>query len=516
MLFTGNYNVGWGDTNNGAVASQSMAAFFARSKSAELDNQARPILVERARQLDKSSTIAKAVHSSIVYHSIGSGLILSDIDDELKNIWELKNEDRGFDYQGELDLYQLQQQIIRTVLISGEAFVFRIPVEGDYSKYIVVEPDYFYTPDFVSCNNGIYTYKRNTVIDGIEYNKKGEPKYIWYNPNRYINPSDKNSWQRIKLYNKDSKPELLHVYIKDRPGTNRGLPIISPVIDLVWSTLALTEAEVQMGILQACSAFVIKTDTDKTRSPYEPVSPQDLNKELVQEKTTIHSDGRVEKEYTIAPQLENNNFFNNEIYTKTHYIKPGSIQHLAPGEDVQLLQTNAPNTGLKNFYDLVMEQVGAALRIPKQILTNSYDASYSAAKASFSEFKKSTQIYSDFLVSSVLKPILRTFVLESFEQNEGLSDRVRAKCGVNLDDEKLSQLITLKSSFVPKDPPVILDQYKELDMYIKMVNAGFISREDAVREYRGTEAPIIKQEDIRPIGGEDAEIPVDERLAKRG
>ena len=86
--------------SHGSLCSQALAGFFARSKDVYQDNRSREILVSRARYLNITSTISRAIHDCLTRGVVGSGIryepagesdffdYYSDITKELKKALE--------------------------------------------------------------------------------------------------------------------------------------------------------------------------------------------------------------------------------------------------------------------------------------------------------------------------------------------------------------------------------------------------------------------------------------------
>ena len=478
---------GYSDVANGSITAQSMAGFFARSKSAELDYKSRAVLVSRARILNMSSTIARAVHDVLLRGVIGSGLKIQNTPDIFNNDWDAVCVLKKLDYLEQLDFVQLQQQVFSTMLISGEAFLIRVKDAFSlYSSWVVREPDHVANPPFLTIVDGCYYNKSHRVVDGIEYNAQNKPTYIWYIENPYTtNLSNRKNWSRIPIVDKDGLPNVLHVRKLDRADYPRGIPVLSPVIDLIWSTLAFTESEVQMGILQSCSAYAIKTETNKSLNPFSALSNADLDAPLT---PSVNSDNiKPSNDFSIIQPPNRTSI--DGMFDTTDYIKPGCSHHLAPNESIEFLQPTAPTTNLTAFYDLVTQQVGAALGIPKQVLNGSYEASYSAAKASFAQFEHTCSIYRKFIIETFLKPIIRVFAYELITHSLRAKEAIKEAVNYTVDNDiVIATMFAVNSEWATTDKPLLLDPTKEIDFYTKALELNLIDKERVAQTLFGTSA----------------------------
>ena len=237
-----------------SIFSQSMAGFFARSRSAVLDYRTRRDMVSKSRVLLQSVPLARAIIDVLTRGVIGSGLHLGAEDAEFETVSAL----HGFDCLGELDFYQMQQMAWETALTCGECFLIRFASDDRLSSWKIAEPDHVFTPPHATTKaDGQKYYKSRILIDGIEFDATGRPRAIHYCATPYGgNVSDRKSWQRIPLFT-DGKQNIVHVRLCSRPEYPRGIPVLAPLIETLYGLHAYQVAQIQMGIIQSCQAFVV-------------------------------------------------------------------------------------------------------------------------------------------------------------------------------------------------------------------------------------------------------------------
>lgn len=441
------------DGYTGTLFSQSMCAFFHESKSAVLDNALRAELVSKSRVLYTKVPLAKAIINTMTRGVIGSGLKLSN-EDELFNILSATY---SFDALKQQDLNQLQQQAFETMLLSGECWLVRQKSDKDlYSSWYLAEPDHVFNPPFITAtSDGYYYYKNHLLIDGIEYSANGKPLAIHYCKNPY-GPmiGNKKSWDRIFLFDKDGLPNVLHLYITDRPEYPRGLPILSPLIETLYGLYAYSQAQIQMGILQSCQALVVKTNTNKTLNPFAPLTQKDLDAPLIAEDKPSLAPN---KEFVITPP--NNRDINGFINT-ANYVVPGQTIHLAPDEELECITPTGPSNNLVDYYNLVLEQCCASLGIPKPLLNGVFDSSFSASKASIAQWLYTISKYRKLFIEQVLKPIYRVY---QYELTNNLEDAYK---------------ISIQSEWVSFDPNMCVDEVRTMNLYKTAYELGLVTRDE--------------------------------------
>lgn len=464
--------------SHGSLTTQAMAGFFASSKDVFSDNKTRPRLVSRARYLHITSTISRAVHRCLVRGVIGSGLryeprlssayfehydLIAPI---LKRDFDMYSTAHLFDKNGRMTFTQLCKLVFETMILSGEAWLFR---SGD-CEWVIREPDYIRTPDSYGEDAKIVTLDNGNIInDGIEIGTDGTPIAVWYCVDPYAKTGERE-YTRIPYFDDNGVPLVIHVFHTDRPGQVRGLPLTAPVIQNLWSTLAFCDSELQMAILQCNQSLIITTQSNASLNPFTGISPRDLDAPLIPPTPPSGDDKKPSDDFSILPPMASTIF--DGLINKVNFVSPGQTRHLREGEDIKFLSPTAPSSTLTQFIDLQMRMIGAALGIPEQVLSGKFDANFSAVKGATSAFNHTVKEYRSDFIESFCKPFF-----EVFAYNEIIHHNWQGANGVL----GAAQLLALESVWLPNDSPLVLDPNKEMDFYIKAVDAGLITRDEAAQ-----------------------------------
>lgn len=436
-----------------SLFSQSLAGFFHQSKSAVLDNKLRFELVSKSRILHTKVPLAKAIIATLTRGVVGSGLHLTPENELLETL----SATYSFDAMHQQDLYQLQQQAFETMLLSGECWLIRQKNNDDeYSSWYLAEPDHVFTPPYIAvAEDGFYYYRNRVVIDGIEFAANGKPVAIHYCRNPF-SPlvSSKKGWERIYFTDKEGLPNVIQLRLPDRPEYPRGLPILAPLIETLYSLYAYSQAQIQMGILQSCQALVVKTNTNKSLNPFAPLSEKDMSAPLIKPETKTDD---AQKEFQITPP---NNRDIPGLVNTANYVVPGQTIHLNPDESLECVTPTGPSNSLIEYYDLVLEQCGAALGIPKPLLNGVFDASFSASKASIAQWEYTISKYRKAFVEQLLKPMYRVFLKET---------------GSDL-TEAYKNAIT--SEWLSHDSPMVVDEVRMMNLYRQAYDLGLVTRDE--------------------------------------
>ena len=468
-----------------------MAGFFARSESAIQDNLSRQELSSRARILDMSSPVARAAIQCLTQGVIGSGLRYSplptssyfenysELTNALSERLDLMSNLHLLDSTGRLTFGELQSALFRNFILSGDAFLIRKRT-GKQSSWRLVEERCVFTPEWMQKDETgalARTDDGHIVVDGVELSKNLRPIAYWFtfNPDRC---STKDDWVRIPTYDRKGFPIVLHVGMIDRADQYRGISILAPLIETLWTTLCYAQAETQGALIEAAHSFFITSDAiNPTLDPLAAISQAALDKPLVPDAETKQDE---DAQYQLDPLgfggLENS-WFGGAI-RRSQYVSPGTSVRLKPGEKIEYPPSNRPNSYYGAFIEVQAKLVGAATRIPYEILLQSFESSYSASRAALGQFKQTCEAYKTRFVESVMKPIFTMFCVGAL-----------ADMGVP-DDEIADKARTLGmiSVWNNQERPIHIDETKELQFWLDAYKAGLITKNEVAQAMFGHDA----------------------------
>ena len=242
----------------------------------------------------------------------------------------------------------------------------------------------------------------------------------------------------------------------DRPEYPRGIPLLSPAIELLYGLYKLNQSQVEMGILQSCQALVVKTNTNKTLNPFVGLSPSDLNAPLVQEKADESATPK--QEFSIVPP-NNRDVFG--TLNNANYVVPGTTIHLNPDESLDCITPQGPTSSLIEYSNMVLEQCGSMFGIPKPLLSGVFDASFSASKASIAQWLYTISKYRKAFIEQLCKPLYRVYLYEAKELS--LTDAYRD---------------SIKSEWVNLDPNMYVDEVRSMGLMKDAYKLGLVTRDE--------------------------------------
>lgn len=481
--------VGFGSAG-GSNFSQLLAGFFAQSESAIKDNLTRPKLASRSRVLTMSSPLAEAAISCLTQGVVGSGLRYSplptsryfehyeELTAQLSESWELASEFHLLDHNGRLTFGELQAACFRNGILSGDVFLIRRKTGKGFS-WRLVEEFTCATPSWMTRGlseaSSVASYEGRYVVDGVELSRSLKPLAYWFcfQPSR---SADRNAWERIPAFDRNGLPIVIQFAMIHRGDQYRGIPLLAPLIEVIFSTKAYAEAEVQGALIDACHTYAITSESlNPTLDPLVAITQQALDQPLVpDEKKQKKNDNPRQIPITLDP-LGLHNTTTDGLLTKTTYVQPGQSFRLAPGEKIEHLSSNRPNSYYGTFLEVQAKLVGSACRIPYEVLLQSFESSYSASRAALGQFEQTCIQYRKRFVEAVMKPIFMSFCYRELESMGVSKDVLFEK----------SQMLAVESVWQSTSKPIHIDESKELAYWLDAVNAGLVTRDEAAQALFG-------------------------------
>ena len=353
-------------------------------------------LRDRSRDLNRNAPIAIGATSTCLTNVVGTGLKLqSRIDrealgmsDEDADAWENKAEreyrlwaeSRECDRSRQWNMATLQELAFRQTLEAGEIFVAMPRIERIGSPYKLklhlIEADRV-------CNEN-NAKDSETLIQGVEKDENGAPvRYhiLDQHPGSMIVSKGKYTWTKVDaLGERTGLSNILHCFRPLRPGQTRGVPFLAPVIEPLKQLDRYSEAEVMAAVLSSMLTIFIKHE--------KGAFPGFDNTGLGQETGAKTSDADLK-------------------------LASGAILALGPGEEVQFPDLKRPNSAFDPFVTAILEQIGAALEIPYEIIIRHFSSSYSASRAALLEAWRFFKGRRAWLVSILCQPIYEVFLWDA-------------------------------------------------------------------------------------------------------
>jgi lambda family phage portal protein len=155
---------------------------------------------------------------------------------------------------------------------------------------------------------------------------------------------------------------------------------------------------------------------------------------------------------------------------------PGTVTHLEDGESITFGNPNVPTSGFDTFVKAVCRLVGAALKLPYDVLIKEFNASYSASRAALLEAWEAFKMRRKWFVDDFCQPIYEVWLAEAVA-------RGRIKAPGFFDDPRIRAAWCGARWIGPVQGQ--LDPSKEVKAAIMNADRGFKTHEQITRELGG-------------------------------
>ncbi len=402
----------------------------ALSANAEI-GRALPALRERSRELVRNTFIGPRALSVITAHAIGTDLsVRFDTGSKLADraVQTLWNEWAAqCDVEGETGFTGLLSLALRSALEGGDSVIRMLDprsgaVPGVPLRLHVTEGDLIDE----TRDSSLTTAKAAKARLGVELGENDRRIGYWLHDNIPGEPeAGLLASQTSKLVSRD---EVIHVYLRQRPGQVRGVPIFAPILMNARDYADLLDATVVKARMEACIGLIRKSN-DTTAS--------------------------------LGAAVTNSN--DSDTLTS---LRPGAVYRLPPGEDAMAFAPSS-NTAFDPVSRTVLMAIAAGIGITYDQLTGDLsNANYSSLRAGKIEFRR--------LIADIQWNMLAPQVI----------DRIVARF---LDRAILAGLLRRREGgyrytiVMPAHEPI--DPKKDLEADILAVRAGRMSPQDFIEAW---------------------------------
>jgi lambda family phage portal protein len=399
---------GGGGHVSGRSDRKSMQEYNPQLRSAEADtNPGLSKMRARSRDQVRNNPLAAGAVSTTVTTTVGPGLTvqpsidanllgLSDeqADEWERNalrVWKMWADSTECDVEDEITFNEMQDVVFRAVLESGDILKLRRflwdhdanrPERGGVfaTKLQLVEADRITNPDW----------KPDTTNLSAGVGRDDNGRVNAYHVMR-THPGDwraraKQEWSSVPARDPKTGQRIAQLlFRKTRPGLNRGIPYLAPVIESLKQLERYSNAELMAAVVSAMFTVFVKSDIDPDDGG--GLSPID--------------DGDGESAATAAANPGD------------LQMGIGSVVDLGAGDDVTFANPARPNAAFDPFVNSILRQVGVALELPFEVLIKHFDSSYSASRAALLEAWKFFRARRKWLVDKLCQPAYEDVIGEA-------------------------------------------------------------------------------------------------------
>ncbi|KRA27327.1 phage portal protein [Pseudomonas sp. Root569] len=335
------------------------------------------------------------------------------------------------------DFYGMQALVARTVETAGECFVRLRPRSLGEGLAVPLQLQTL-APEFVPHDKFETTKNGNIVRAGIEFNPAGKRVAYWMYRSHPRDSSSLNSGynQLVRV----PASQVLHIFEPVEPGQLRGVPRLAPVLKRLRSLDNYDDAVLfRQEVANLFAGFISRPPPDAGQTPRDPVTGQLL---------VTDRDG----------------------FTPMVALEPGTMQELAPGEEVEF--SKPPDAG-NNYPDFMRQQLMAAAAgsgTPYEILTGDMrEVNDRALRVVLNEFRRRLeQLQFGVYVHQLCRPVRAAWM-----------DMAVLSGALVLEDYAQRRREYLRTRWVPQGWAYI-QPVQDVQARRMEVQAGFASRSEMV------------------------------------
>jgi len=235
------------------------------------------LIRSRSRDLIRNNPWAAKGVSVVVNNTIGQGIRAqwsARRKSNLKSIealWKAWAGTAQCDAQGLTNFFGIQQTAMRAMVESGECLIRLRPRKTKDGLVVpmqlqLMEPDFFYEYNDGPLRNGGY------IQRGIEYDAIGR-RVAYFLYKHHPGTSGRNFGGLSSSYSRVPANEVIHLFRIDRPGQERGVPWLAPVI------IRLRELDIfedvflnRQKLANLFAGFIYTDDPEDTEEEFSDVS----------------------------------------------------------------------------------------------------------------------------------------------------------------------------------------------------------------------------------------------------
>ncbi len=333
-------------------------------------------LRNRARYFDENHDIVTGIFDTLVNNIVGNadpirplvrnkdGSFNTEYNLKLKHYWRQWSVNPTI--CGQYTLMQALKMACRAWLRDGE-YLTRI-VKGPQSLNQIVPLSLeLIEADYLPYELSIQKVGKNRVIQGVELNDRNMVLAFYLLKNA---PDDFYDFKALSTTDTTRIPseEIIHLKYVRRTHQVRGLTILHSVMLRLDDLKDYEESErIAARVAAAMTGFIQKAG---------------------ETQGTVQPDG-----------------------SRTFEMSPGMIfDNLLPGETINTIASNRPNTGLMDFRSAMLKAIAAGTNTNYSTISKNYDGTYSSQRQELLETKPAYEALRQNFVDSYLAPIWREFV----------------------------------------------------------------------------------------------------------
>ena len=365
-------------------------------------------------------------------------------DNEINRIIDNHIETKECDYYRLSNFYQLQRQAMVSKLVDGSVLGLLSVKKRDDENFLTIK-----NIEGIQLSNKDSAMDSHHLQGGIEFDSDGIKNYHFSKQHPSSTYDFTSSWEVVPAYN-GIKQNVLHYFEKERSGQRSGVSILASVLEQLMQMDKMTESKLTRAVLSSMLAIVFHR---KEGVEQDQIQFDENGNEVLSEET--HFDKKDQR----------------------FSWKAGMTYQAEPDEGTPTLIDPKPDETYKEFFEVLLNEVGSALNMPRSLIINEFRSNYTASRGELLEFWKEIRYIRSGLVSDYCQPYKEMILLQSVMDGkiklEGFltsREKRRAWCNSRWEGQ----------------PMGMIDPVKEIKAYKLAKEEGFMTGTTATKNIDGS------------------------------
>lgn len=430
-------------------------------------------IVSRSRDLTRNHGVAAGVQQTYADNIVGTGLRLSSKPDyrllgrtkewatewatNVEALWRTFADSMEFDAARSMNFGQMTAQQFMTWFNNGEILALPLWLPrrpgAKWSTCIQsVDPDRLSNPHFMPNNARLRS--------GVEINNLGEAIAYYVQKTHpgsgLTSLGEPMEWERIPARTNFGRLRVIHGFRRERPGQNRGRPIMAPIMGSFRMLDHYQRTELQSAVVTSMIAAFIETP-------------------LTGDQVAEMFGGSVENYLTDRSE-------------HTVKLQGGAVLPLYPGDKLSPFTPQRNSQAFAAFVESMLRHISAGLNIPYELLYKDFSkTTYSSARAALLEAWRFFITCRHWLSTYWAQPIFELWLEEAV--NAGL---------VDAPDFYENRAAYCRAKWIGPGRGFI-DPVKEIEAAKMRIEAGISTLEKECAELEGTDWEETLEQRAREI-----------------
>lgn len=305
--------------------------------------------------------------------------------DAIKDLWRehMYSKRKWIDQEGDQTLPAMQKMVLKQAAAVGEvytaAFWFNNDVRPFRTALSILDDDRIRTP------NDLPESRCDSVVAGHSFSPAGRTSTYFVHDWHRNDPRNKdpdNNYREVRRYNEFGREQIIHTRIKKAPGLTRGISDLASAFGKLKCFEQYKRARLEKVLMELSIALVIKSNDKNSLNQILGGGP--VNDQMLKKLYALNMKKAVDSQ-NLANQTQLN-------------IDGTKAVRLLENEELEAVTATTSSMNDQQFVDDCLNDIARATGFSKSTLTQDFNASFSAARATLISFYREVENVGCYIV----------------------------------------------------------------------------------------------------------------------